>query len=162
MTMTTYGGILRAQAGGDSRIAYCGSALLVADFFFSATANAASALAQRSATDTRSVVLPPGAVVVEVQTNGASTGGTTPTFDLGTRTVAGGVNTQASLINEGTSNAKAAFTFAAAQAGPSLGVALASTDHHALIAGAGASAPTGGSVSGRVLYYVPTDGAIRQ
>lgn len=162
MTMTTFGGILRAQGGGDARLAYCGSALLVADFFVSATAAAASTLVQRSSTDTRSVVLPPGAVVVEVQINGASTGGTSPTFDLGTRTLAGGVNTQASLLNEAASNAKGAFTFAAAQAGASLGVALASTDNHALIGGAGASAPTGGSVSGRVLYYVPTDGAIRQ
>jgi hypothetical protein len=134
--------------------------LMVADFYMDPT-DANTTDLQRSASDTRSIILPTGAVVVEIQANAAGTGGSSPTFDMGwigyTDTSAVDVD---GLIAEGDADAgKSVFTWATATAGDDLGVVMSSTQMVKLTGGVGASAATGGAISGRILYYVPTDGA---
>jgi hypothetical protein len=134
--------------------------LMVADFYIDPT-DANTTNLQRSSTDTRTIVLPIGAVVVEIQANAAGTGGSSPTFDMGwigyTDTSAVDVD---GLIAEGDADAgKSVFTWATATAGDDMGVVMSATQMVTLTGGVGASAATGGTITGRILYYVPTDGA---
>lgn len=160
-TTSTTQAVWRSLGGDQSKTAYAGSMLMVADFYFSVAA-AANSLAQRSATDTRPVVLPVGAVVVDVDVNvGTVTGGTSPTFDIGHRLYNSGTNSTGSLVNEGVASAaKLNFNWSNALAGASLGVAMSATQMVYLTASQGASAASSGTATGRVYYYVPTDGAV--
>lgn len=159
MPTSTTQSIWRSGGGDTQKIAYAGSMLMAADFYFSAT-QAANSLAQRSSTDTRSIVLPVGAVIFEIQANGAGTGGASPTFDMGFRLYTTGTNNAAVLINEGDADAgKQIFTWATGTAGASLGAVMSSTEMVYILGSVGASAAAGGNISGRILYYVPTDGA---
>jgi hypothetical protein len=158
-TTSTTTSVWRAGGGDSTKTSYAGSMLMVADFYFSATA-AANSRVQRSATDTRPIILPIGAVVVEIQANGAGTGGSNPTFDMGHSLFDSGTNSAGSLIDEGDADAgKQVFTWATATAGASMGEVMSSAEMVYITGSVGASAATGGAVSGRILYYVPTDGA---
>ncbi len=159
-TTSTTTSVWRAGGGDSTKTSYAGSMLMVADFYMDPT-DANTTDLQRSASDTRSIILPTGAVVVEIQANAAGTGGSSPTFDMGwigyTDTSAVDVD---GLIAEGDADAgKSVFTWATATAGDDLGVVMSSTQMVKLTGGVGASAATGGAISGRILYYVPTDGA---
>lgn len=158
-TTSTTTSIWRSGGGDSTKTSYAGSMLMVANFYFSATA-AINTAVQRSSTDTRTVVLPIGAVIVEVQANGAGTGGTNPTFDMGFNLYTSGTTNAASLINEGDADAgKQVFTWASATAGASFGAVMSASELVTITGSVGASAATGGNVSGRITYYVPTDGA---
>lgn len=159
-TTSTTTSVWRAGGGDATKTSYAGSMLMIADFYLDPT-DANTTNLQRSDTDTRTIVLPIGAVVVEIQVNAAGTGGSSPTFDMGwigyTDTSALDVD---GLIAEGDADAgKTIFTWATATAGDDMGVAMSSTQMVTLTGGVGDSAATGGAVSGRILYYVPTDGA---
>lgn len=159
-TTSTTTSVWRAGGGDATKTSYAGSMLMVADFYFDPTAANTTTL-KRSSTDTRTIVLPIGAVVVEIQVNAAGTGGTNPTFDMGWigYTDATAVDVDG-LIAEGDADAgKTIFTWATATAGDDMGVVMSATQMVTLTAGVGASAATGGTVTGRILYYVPTDGA---
>jgi hypothetical protein len=159
-TTSTTTSVWRSGGGDSTKTSYAGSMLMVADFYLDPT-DANTTDLQRSASDTRSIILPVGAVIVEIQANAAGTGGSSPTFDMGwigyTDTSAVDVD---GLIAEGDADAgKSVFTWATATAGDDLGVVMSSTQMVKLTGGVGASAATGGAISGRILYYVPTDGA---
>jgi hypothetical protein len=159
-TTSTTTSVWRAGGGDSTKTSYAGSMLMVADFYLDPT-DANTTNLQRSLTDTRSIVLPIGAVVLQIQANAAGTGGSSPTFDMGwigyTDTSAVDVD---GLIAEGDADVgKSVFTWATATAGDDMGVVMSSTQMVTLTGGVGASAATGGAVSGHILYYVPTDGA---
>lgn len=159
MASSTTQAVWRSGGGDTTKTAYAGSMLMVANFYFSATA-AANTAVQRSSTDSRTVILPAGAVIVEIQANGAGTGGTNPTFDMGFTLYTTGTNSPATLINEGDADAgKQVFTWASGTAGASMGAVMSATEMVTISGSVGASAATGGNVSGRITYYVPTDGA---
>lgn len=159
MPTSTTQAIWRSGGGDTTKTAYAGSMLMVAEFYFSATATANSLVA-KSSTDSNPVILPAGAEIFEIQVNGAGTGGTNPTFDMGHRLFTSGTNSAASLINEGDADAgKQVFTWASATAGASMGEIMSATQMVYITGSVGASAATGGNVSGRILYYVPTDGS---
>ena len=159
MPISTTQGILRSGGGDTTKTAYAGSVLMVADFYFSATA-AANTRVQKSATDTNFVILPAGAVVIDIDVNAAGTGGTTPTFDMGHRLFTTGTNSAGSLINEGDADAgKQVFNWASATAGTSMGAVMSATEMVYVTGSVGASAATGGNISGKIVYYVPTDGS---
>ena len=162
-TTSTTRSVWRSNGGDNTGVSYAGSMLMAADFYFLPTAANTTAV-QRSSTDTRSIVLPPGAVVHEIQANAAGTGGVTPTFDLGWI----GVNDATALdvdglVAEGDADVgKSVYNWATVTAGDDLGVVMSATQPVTITGGVGASAATGGVVSGRILYYVPTDGAVAQ
>ena len=159
MPTSTTQAIWRSGGGDTTKTAYAGSMLMVADFYFSATATANSLVA-KSSTDSNPVILPVGAEIVEIQANAAGTGGSTPTFDMGHRLYTTGTNSAGSLINEGDADAgKQVFNWASATAGASMGEIMSAAEMVYITGSVGASAATGGNVSGRILYYVPTNGS---
>ena len=159
MPTSTTQAIWRSGGGDTTKTAYAGSMLMVADFYFSATATANSLVA-KSSTDSNPVILPVGAEIVEIQANAAGTGGSTPTFDMGHRLYVTGTNSAGSLINEGDADAgKQVFNWASATAGASMGEVMSASEMVYITGSVGASAATGGNVSGRITYYVPTNGA---
>lgn len=159
MATSTTQSIWRSGGGDTTKTAYAGSMLMVADFYFSGAAVASTAV-QKSSTDTAAVVLPMGAIVTSIQTNAAITGGTTPTFDMGFNLYTAGTASPATLINEGLgTTAKASVNWETATAGTSLGFVMSATDMVKVTGSVGASAGTGGTVAGRIFYYVPTNGA---
>jgi len=159
-TTSTTQAVWRSGGGDQTKTAYAGSMLMGADFYFSATA-AANTSIQRSLTDTRTVVLPAGAIIIEIQANAAGTGGSSPTFDMGFSLYTSGTNSAAALLNEADADlGKQVFTWATATVpGASFGAVMSSSEMVIITGSVGASAATGGAVSGRILYYVPTDGA---
>lgn len=162
-TTSTTRAVWRSNGGDNTGVSYAGSMVMVADFYFLPTA-ANTTPVQRSATDTRSIVLPPGAIVLEIYANAAGTGGATPTFDMGWI----GVNDATQfdvddLVAEGDADVgKSVYNWATVTAGADLGAVLSATQPVTITGGVGASAATGGAISGRMMYYVPTDGAVAQ
>ena len=151
--------IWRSAGGDTTKTAYLGSMLMVADFYFVPTAVVSTAV-RKSATDASAVILPVGAVVIDIQVNAAATGGTNPTIDMGFTLNSNGTNTPSALLNETDADAgKQAIDWATATAGASLGVAMSATEMVRITGGVGASAATGGTVTGKLFYYVPTTGA---
>ena len=156
MAVSTTQSIWRSGGGDTTRTAYCGTGLMVAEFYIDPT-DAETTAVQVSSTNTAPVILPIGAVVVEIQANAAGTGGTTPTFDMGwvgyTDSTAVDAN---GLIALGDADAgKQVWNWATATAGDDLGVTM-STTQMVKITGGGTTgdAPTGGSITGQILYYV--------
>ena len=159
MPTSTTPAIWRSGGGDTTKTAYAGSMVMVADFYFSATA-AANSLVAKSSSNSAPVILPVGAVIIDIDANAAGTGGSSPTFDMGHRLYTSGTNSAASLINEGDADAgKQVFNWASATAGASLGAAMSTSEMVYITGSVGASAATGGNISGRIVYYVPTDGA---
>lgn len=159
MATSTTQAIWRSGGGDTTKTAYAGSMLMVADFYFDPTAAAGNKV-QKSSSDTNKVILPIGAVVTEIQVNAAGTGGTNPTFDMGYTLYSTGTASNATLINEGDADAgKQTFTWATSGAAASLGAVMSSSEMVYITGSVGASAATGGSVTGKLFYYVPTNGA---
>lgn len=125
---------------------------MAAQFYFDATQASGNVL---NASGGVPVILPAGAVIVQINANGAATGGTDPTFDMGFTLYSTGTATADGLINEGDANAgKQVFDWASATAGTSLSGVMSATEMVYITGRKGASAATGGNVSGQILYYV--------
>jgi hypothetical protein len=155
MAISTTQSIWRSGGGDQTRTAYCGTGLMVAQFYFVPTAAAGNKV-QLSSTDTTNVILPAGAVIVQINANAAGTGGTNPTFDMGFTLYNTGTASNAALLNEADADAgKQVFTWATSTVpGASLGAVMSSSEMVYITGNVGASAATGGAVSGQILYYV--------
>jgi hypothetical protein len=154
MAVSTTQSIWRSGGGDQTRTAYCGTGLMVAQFYIS---NVASAVAnvKLSSSDSRPVILPIGAVVNSINISATtSTGGTSPTVDFGFTLYTAGTATPAGLGNEVPSDAITSVTLASATKGPNLGKVLSSTDFVYLTGGVGASAASSGTITGYITYYV--------
>ena len=155
MATSTTQSIWRSGGGDTTKTAYAGSMMMVADFTFNPTLSSRNVLTGAGGSP---IVLPIGAVVVFVATNGGATGGTSPTVDLGFTLYATGTASPAALANEVPADSKQFVNWSSATAGPSLGAVMSATEMVYLTAGVGASAATGGTITGRIEYYVPTNG----
>ena len=154
MAISTTQSIWRSGGGDQTRTAYCGTGLMVAQFYISNVA-AASANVKLSSTDSRPVILPIGAVVDSINISATtSTGGTSPTVDFGFTLYTAGTATPAGLANEVPSDAITSVTLASATKGANLGKVLSSTDFVYLTGGVGASAASSGTITGYITYYV--------
>ena len=154
MAVSTTQSIWRSGGGDTTRTAYCGTGIMVAQFYISNVA-AASANVKLSATDSRPVILPAGAVVDTINiTATTSTGGTSPTVDFGFTLYTTGTATPAGLGNEVPSDARTTVSLASATKGANLGLVLSATEFTYLTAGVGASAATSGTITGYITYYV--------
>jgi len=162
MATSTTQSVWRSLGGDTTKTAYAGSMVMIADFYFDPTAANTTAV-QKSASDTSAVILPIGAVVVEVHVNAAGTGGSSPTYDLGW---VGYSDSSAldvdGLVAEGDADSgKQVINWATATVpGDDLGVAMSTSQMVKVTGGVGASAATGGSISGKLIYYVPTNGKV--
>ena len=162
MATTTFTGIVRSNGGDNDRETYAGSVQLAAQFYFDPTANAGTDV-QVSSTDTRKVVLPQNAVITGIAFNGDATGGTSPTIDMGYTDYDGGTTFVDidGLLNEADADAGAVVTVwgGDSTSGAALGdVDLPATERIKIVGGKGASAATGGTISGIIYYYVKDDG----
>ena len=162
MAVSTTQSIWRSGGGDQTRTAYCGTGLMVAQFYFDPTAAAGNKVTI-SSSSSANVILPAGAVIVQINANAAATGGTDPTFDMGFTLYTSGTATNAGLLNEADADVgKQVFTWATATVpGASLGAVMSATEMVYITGNVGGSAATGGSVSGQILYYV-TDPFIGQ
>ena len=153
MAISTTQSIWRSAGGDQTRTAYCGTGLMVAEFYLPATQTSGNVL---NASGGVPVILPAGAVIVQINANAAGTGGTNPTFDLGFTTYTSGTATPEGLLNEADADAgKQVFTWATATVpGAYLNAAMSATEMVYITGRAGASAATGGSISGDIIYYI--------
>jgi hypothetical protein len=159
---TTFTGFIRSNGGDQTRTTYAGSVAMQAQFYFLPTA-AQGTDVQVSATDTRKVILPKNAVITGISFNGDATGGTNPTIDMGFTDNDGGTNfvDVDGLINEGDADAGAVVTVwgGDSTAGAALGdIGNPATEIIKIVGGQGASAATGGTITGIIYYYVKDQG----
>ena len=164
MAKTTFTGIVRSNGGDNTRETYAGSVQLAAQFYFDPTANAGTDV-QVSSTDTRKVVLPQNAVITGISFNGDATGGTSPTIDMGYTDYDGGTTFVDidGLLNEADADAGAVVTVwgGDSTSGAALGdVDLPATERIKIVGGKGASAATGGTITGIIYYYVKDNGKL--
>jgi len=155
MAVSTTQSIWRSGGGDQTRTAYCGSGLMAAQFYISG-ASATGTAVSVSSTDGSDVILPAGAVVVEIQAICAATGGTTPTFDMGFTLYGTSTATNQGLVAAAVATTgKLSIDLSTATAGANMGTTM-STTSLVTITGGGTSgdAPTGGSISGTILYFV--------
>ena len=157
MAISTTQAIWRSGGGDQTRTAYCGTGLMVAEFYIDPTGDDTDAV-QVSSSNTAPVILPAGAVVVQINANAAGTGGTTPTFDMGWigYTDATAVDPNGLLSAADADAGKQVFTWATATVpGDDLGVVMSATQM-VKITGGGTTGDkaTGGSITGQILYYV--------
>lgn len=155
MPTSTTQSIWRSGGGDTTKTAYAGSMLMVADFTFNPTLSSRNVLTGAGGFP---IVLPVGAVIVFVATNGGGTGGTSPTIDMGFTLYNTGTASTQSLLNETPADSKQFVNWSSATAGASLGAVMSATEMVYLTGGVGASAATGGTITGRIEYYVPTNG----
>lgn len=152
MAVSTTQSIWRSGGGDQTRTAYCGTGLMVAEFYLDATQTSGNVL---NASGGVPVILPAGAVIVQINANAAGTGGTNPTFDIGFTTYSTATASPQSILNEADADAgKQIFDWASATAGASMNAILSATEMAYITGRKGASAATGGSISGQILYYV--------
>ncbi len=164
MALSTTQSIWRSGGGDNTRTAYCGTGLMAAKFYIDPSAADTTTVKISSTAGAPAVVLPAGAVIVEIQANAAGTGGTTPTFDMGWigYTDPTAVDPNGLLSAADADAGKQVFNWASATAGDDLGVAMSLTQMVTLTGGATTGdGPTGGSITGTILYYV-TDPLIGQ
>jgi hypothetical protein len=158
---TTFTGFVRSNGGDNSRTTYAGSVPMQAQFYFDPTA-AAGTDVQVSSTDTSKVILPKNSVITGITFNGAATGGTNPTIDMGYTDYDGGTDfvDVDGLLNEADADGGIATVWGGdATSGASLGnIALPATEIIKIVGGQGVSLATGGNITGIIYYYVKDDG----
>ena len=156
MAVSTTQSIWRSGGGDQTRTAYCGSGLMAAQFYISGASAAGTSVKVSSASGAPAVVLPAGAIIVEIQAVCAATGGTTPTFDMGFTLYGTSTATNTGLVSAAVATTgKLVINQASATAGANMGTTM-STSNLVTVTGGGTSgdAPTGGSITGTILYYV--------
>jgi hypothetical protein len=160
MASSTTTSIWRSGGGDTTKTTYAGSMLMVADFYFDPTVVNTTRV-QKSSADTTAVILPVGAIITNIQFNAAGTGGSTPTIDMGFTLYNTGTATPTGLIDNYAADAgKKQVVWGDSGTGTSLGVAMSATEFVYVTGGANTGdAATGGTVAGRITYYVPTNGS---
>lgn len=157
MALSTTQSIWRSGGGDQTRTAYCGTGLMAAQFYINPAADDTATAKVSSAANAPAVVLPAGAVIVEIQANAAGTGGTTPTFDMGWIGYSDTAQSDPNgLLSAADADAgKQVWNWAAAGAGDDLGTIM-QTNQMVTITGGGTTGDkaTGGAINGVILYYV--------
>lgn len=157
MALSTTQSIWRSGGGDQSRTAYCGSGVMVAEFYIDPAGTDADIAKVSDAANAPEVILPAGAVILEIQANAAGTGGTTPTFDMGWIGYSDSSQLDADgLIALGDADAgKQVWNFASATAGDDLGLVM-QANQMVKITGGGTTGDkaTGGTITGKIIYYV--------
>lgn len=153
MAVSTTQSIWRSGGGDQTRTAYCGSGVMAATFYVSNAAAASTTRVVVSSTNNANVILPAGAVVLDVAVVSANAAAT-KTFDMGFTLYSSGTTNAAGLINEGNANV-ASLTSVGSATNVGMGAVMSSSQMVYITAGAGANTPGNGTVlSGIITYYV--------
>ena len=153
MAVSTTQSIWRSGGGDQTRTAYCGSGVMAATFYVANAAAASTTKVVVSSTNNANVILPAGAVVLDVAVVSANAAAT-KTFDMGFTLQSSGTTNAAGLINEGNANVASNTTVGSAT-NVGIGSVLSSSQMVYITAGAGANTPGNGTVlSGIITYYV--------
>ena len=163
MALSTTQSIWRSGGGDQTRTAYCGSGLMAAEFYFDPTLVNTSKAKVSSASGAANLILPAGAVITAIQLDATGTGGSTPTMDMGFTLYNTGTASPTALIDNYSADAgKKQVVWGDSGSGASLGTVMSATELVYITGGANTGdAPTGGTVSGHILYYV-TDPLVGQ
>jgi len=160
MARTTHQSVIRSAGGDTTKTVTPGVVEMVVPFYIADPTAANTTAVDRGSSNDADVVLPKNAIVTEIQVSADATGGTNPTFDMGWVGVSDTSATDVDgLIAEGDADAgDTIFNWATATAGDDMGVVMSSTQPVKIIGGVGASAATGGTISGYIKYHVEDDG----
>lgn len=160
MATSTTLSVWRSSGGDQTKTAYAGQMPMSAAFYFNAAAAAGTRI-QKSSTDASPIILPQNAIVLQIFASATTTGGTSPTFNIGfTGYTSGTASNSGLIVNQSAATAKLVLNWASGSAGTSLGAVLSSSELVYLTAGTGTG--TSGSpstVSGYITYIVSDNGA---
>ena len=155
MAVSTTQSIWRSGGGDQTRTAYCGTGLMVAQFYIADITAANTTRVVVSSTNTANVILPANAVISSINiTATTSSGGTSPTIDMGFTLYSTGTTSGQALLNEQPSNALATANMSTSTKGASLGQVMSSSEFVYITGGVGASAASSGAVTGFITYFV--------
>jgi hypothetical protein len=156
MAVSTTQSIWRSGGGDQTRTAYCGSGVMAAQFYFNPVSVNTTTAKVSSAAGAPAVILPAGAIITEIQFNATGTGGSTPTMDMGFTLYTSGTSSPTALLDGYAADAgKQTVTWVSSGTGTSMGVVMSSTQMVYITGGANTGdAPTGGAVSGTIIYFV--------
>ena len=156
MALSTTQSIWRSGGGDQTRTAYCGSGLMAAEFYFNPTLVNTTTVKVSSAANAPAVILPAGAVITAIQFNAAGTGGSTPTMDMGFTLYTTGTASPTALVDNYAADAgKKQVVWGDSGTGTSLGGVMSATELVYITGGANTGdAPTGGTVTGTIIYFV--------
>jgi hypothetical protein len=156
MALSTTQSIWRSGGGDQTRTAYCGSGLMAAEFYFDPTLVNTTTVKVSSAANAPAVILPAGAVITAIQFNATGTGGTTPTMDMGFTLYTTGTASPTALVDNYAADAgKKQVVWGDSGTGASLGGVMSATELVYITGGANTGdAPTGGTVTGTIIYFV--------
>lgn len=155
MATTTFTGILRSNGNG-KKTTYAGSVQMVAQFFVPATNAAAGTDAQISATDTRQVQLPKGAIIDSLSFAGAAAAGGKLDIGYVNLTAIAFVDTDGFADNLAADATQGNIQPGAATDGNALGITEMTQDVK-IVAGV-AAAGTAGTLSGTIFYHMVDNG----
>ena len=125
MAVSTTQSIWRSGGGDQTRTAYCGTGLMVAQFYIADITAANTTKVVVSSTNSSNVILPVNAVITSINiTATTSTGGTSPTIDMGFTLYTTGTTSGQALLNEQPSDAKATATLSTSTKGTSFGAVM--------------------------------------
>ena len=155
MAVSTTQSIWRSGGGDQTRTAYCGTGLMVAQFYIADITVASATKVTVTDTNLANVILPVNAVVTSVNIAATtSSGGSSPTIDMGFQLYTTGTSTADGLLNEQPSNATATADLSTATKGTSLGAVMSATEFVYVTARGGASKASSGAITGYITYYV--------
>ena len=101
MAVSTTQSIWRSGGGDQTRTAYCGTGLMVAQFYIADITAANTTKVVVSSTNSSNVILPVNAVITSINiTATTSSGGTAPTIDMGFTLYTTGTTSGQALLNE--------------------------------------------------------------
>ena len=149
MALSTTQSIWRSGGGDNTRTAYCGTAIMTAEWYVTDIATQAGNV--KNQVNGQAVILPAGAVILDVATTVAST--TAGTLDFGFTLYTTGTASPVALVNEQPTTRTQTSLATATLPGASLGIPMSTTEMVYLTARTGASAGTG-PCSGIITYFV--------
>jgi hypothetical protein len=129
---------------------------MAAEFYFDPTLVNTTTVKVSSAANAPAVILPAGAVITAIQFNAAGTGGTTPTMDMGFTLYTTGTASPTALVDNYAADAgKKQVVWGDSGTGTSIGGVMSATELVYITGGANTGdAPTGGTVTGTIIYFV--------
>ena len=165
MARTTFSGPLRVgNAQKQNNPEFAGAVALVAWGYIPDPTAAATTDVQRwsfGSGSTGQLILPPNSVVYRLEVDGATSGGTNPTFNLGFKNANDSTEFDVDgLVVNGDADGDGIIKFGDATAGNDLATILpsngttSSNDPVIITGGVGDSAPTGGVIAFRLYYFV--------
>ena len=157
MALSTTQSIWRSGGGDQTRTAYCGTPIMVAQFYIADAGPAATANVKvSSATGANNLILPAGAVVTGITIHTAATA--SGTFDLGWKTLDGSPADTNGLLS-GASSATGNYVFGSANTGDDFGLIMSATEM--VIVTVTDASSGAGALTGFISYYV-TDPLVGQ